>query len=112
MRKRVFFLSLLLCYAALAIAVPAMPGWHTINQSDGSTLRVQAVGNAFNNAILTSDGLTVARGTDGDFYYQSSLTGLTAMRAHEAAQRSAAEKAFVAAQRSALDDAVQALQVA
>ena len=102
MRKRVFFLSLLLCYAALAIAVPAMPGWHTINQSDGSTLRVQAVGNAFNNAILTSDGLTVARGTDGDFYYQSSLTGLTAMRAHEAAQRSAAEKAFVAAQRSAL----------
>ncbi len=102
MRKKLFSLLMLLCYTVIAIAMPAKPGWHTMTQSDGTTLKVQAVGNAFNNAILTSDGLTVARGTDGDFYYTSSLTGLTAMRAHETNERTATEKAFIAAQRTAL----------
>ncbi len=91
-----------MCCGLAAVAMPAKPGWHTFNQSDGSTLTVQSVGNAFNNAILTSDGLTVARGINGDFYYTSSLTGLTAMRAHEVNQRTATEKAFVAAQRGNL----------
>ena len=91
-----------LCCAAIASAVPAWPGLQTIKQSDGTTLTLRAVGNAFNNAILTSDGLTVARGSDGDFYYTSSLTGLTAMRAHEAKDRNMTEKAFVAAQRGTL----------
>ena len=102
MKKKFFILSVLFCCAMAAIAIPAKPGWHTITQSDGSTLKVQAVGNAFNNALLTADGLTVARGSDGDFYYTSSLTGLTAVRAHEAQKRTAAEKAFIQAQRGAL----------
>ncbi len=100
MRKVIFVLSMLMCCAIAAVAMPAKPGWHTITQSDGTTLKVQAVGNAFNNAILTSDGLTVARGADGDFYYISSLTGLTTMRAHEVDQRTPAEMAFVNAQRA------------
>ena len=83
MYKRFLTLMTLMCCALAAIAVPAKPGWHTIHQSDGTTLTVHAVGNAFNNAILTRDGLTVARGNDGDFYYVSSLTGLTAVRAHD-----------------------------
>ena len=91
----------LVCFMA-AVAVPAKPGWQTIKQSDGTTLRVQAVGNAFNHAILTSDGLTVARGSDGDFYYISSLTGLTTVRAHDENMRTATEAAFVSAQRSNL----------
>ena len=102
MKKKCFILSVLLCCAIVAVAIPAKPGWHTITQSDGSTLKVQAVGNAFNNALLTADGLTVARGSDGDFYYTSSLTGLTAVRAHEVQKRTAAEKAFIQAQRGAL----------
>lgn len=102
MKKKSFILSVLLCCAMVAVAVPAKPGWHTITQSDGTTLKVQAVGNAFNNAVLTADGLTVARGSDGDFYYTSSLTGLTAVRAHESQKRTAAEKAFIQAQRGAL----------
>jgi len=102
MRKKLFTLLALLCSGIAAVAVPAKPGWHTITQSDGSTLQVQAVGNAFNHAILTTDGLTVARGSDGDFYYTSSLTGLTAVRAHEVSQRTAVETAFVTAQRSSL----------
>ena len=102
MRKKFFSLLTIACCGLMALAMPAKPGWHTFQQSDGSTLQLQAVGNAFNNAILTNDGLTVARGADGDFYYTSSLTGLTAMRAHEVGQRTAAEKAFVAAQRGNL----------
>ena len=103
MRKRIITLCFaLLSCALVAMAVPAKPGWHTIKQSDGTTLKVQAVGNAFNHAILTSDGLTVARGDDGDFYYTSSLTGLTSMRAHEKADRNATEQAFIHAQRGSL----------
>ena len=102
MRKYIIILFTMLCYTALALAVPAKPGWHTMTQSDGTTLKIQAVGNAFNNALLTTDGLAVERGADGDFYYISSLTGLTAMRAHNPEQRTATEKAFVAAQRSHL----------
>ena len=97
-----FLLAMLLSCSLVAMAVPAKPGWHTITQSDGTSLQVQAVGNAFNHAILTSDGLTVARGADGDFYYTSSLTGLTAVRAHEATERTPAEAAFVNAQRGNL----------
>ncbi len=95
-------LMLLLSCALAAVAVPAKPGWHTLKQSDGTELKIQAVGNAFNHALLTTDGLTVARGVDGDFYYISSLTGLTAVRAHEPNQRTASENAFISAQRSHL----------
>lgn len=102
MYKKTLTLLTLMCCALAAIAMPAKPGWHTITQSDGTTVKVQSVGNAFNGAILTTDGLTVARGNDGDFYYTSSLTGLTAVRAHEPSQRTPGEKAFTSAQHSAL----------
>ena len=93
------------------MAMPAKPGWSTVTQSDGTTLQVQAVGNAFNNAILTTDGLTVARGSDGDFYYTSSLTGLTAVRAHDANRRTVAEVAFIEAQRGHLKMTQQSFQL-
>lgn len=112
MMTRTFcILSLMLCWALSALAVPAMPGWHTITQSDGSSLKVQTVGNAFNSAILTTDGLTVERGSDGDFYYISSLTGLTTMRAHDPEHRNASEKAFVATQRGFLTMQVKPYQI-
>ncbi len=102
MKRISMILMLLLSCALAAVAVPAKPGWHTLKQSDGTELKIQAVGNAFNHALLTTDGLTVARGVDGDFYYISSLTGLTAVRAHEPNQRTASENAFISAQRSHL----------
>ena len=105
--KRILVLVMLLCCVIAAMAVPAKPGWHTFKQSDGTILNVQTVGNAFNNAILTSDGLMVGRGTDGDFYYLSSLTGLTKVRAHEPRDRKAVETAFITAQRGALTMRIQ-----
>ncbi|MBR5673393.1 MAG: M6 family metalloprotease domain-containing protein [Muribaculaceae bacterium] len=111
MKKILFLLLLCLCGGLIAQAVPARPGWHTISQSDGTTLQVQTVGNAFNNAILTRDGLTVARGQDGDFYYFSSATGLTTVRAHEANQRSASENAFINVQRGSLTMSYQPYKI-
>ena len=102
MKKIFLTLLAVLCSYSIATAVPAKPGWHTVTQSDGTTLKVQAVGNAFNHALLTTDGFTVARGDDGDFYYTSSLTGMTAVRAHEANLRTSTETAFVNAQRANL----------
>lgn len=99
MKKSLQFLLFMFCCGIVAHAVPAKPGWQTVKQSDGTTLTIRGVGNAFNSAILTRDGLTVARGVDGDFYYISSLTGLTGVRAHDAHDRSAGEVAFVNAQR-------------
>ena len=101
--KRFFvILCVALCCAIAAMAMPARPGWVNVTQSDGTTLKIQAVGNAFNSALLTQDGLMVARGDDGDFYYNSSITGITAVKAHEASQRTAVENAFVQAQRGSL----------
>ena len=102
MRKSFLTLLMLLCCSIAAMAVPAKPGWHTVTQSDGSTLTIQTVGNAFNHSILTQDGLMVERGIDGDFYYWSSVTGLTLVRAHDEANRSGSEVAFINAQRSSL----------
>ena len=102
MRRSFLLLFTVLFSAMTALAVPAKPGWMTVTQSDGSTIQVQAVGGSFNHAIVTTDGLTVARGDDGDCYYYSSLTGLTAVRAHNPAERNATEMAFVGAQRSNL----------
>jgi M6 family metalloprotease-like protein len=102
MKKSILLLFAVLWCGIAAMAVPAKPGWVTVTQSDGTTLKIHTVGNAFNSAILTQDGLMVVRGADGDYYYNSSLTGLTAVRAHEANQRTAAETAFIAAQKGNL----------
>ncbi|MBR4828382.1 MAG: M6 family metalloprotease domain-containing protein [Muribaculaceae bacterium] len=102
MKKILCFLTALLCCSLVTVAMPAKPGWRTVTQSDGTSLTIHAVGNAFNNAILTQDGLMVERGTDGSFYYKSSVTGLTAMLAHDEANRTANENAFINAQRFSL----------
>ena len=102
MRKSILLLFTVLFSAMTVLAVPAKPGWMTVTQSDGSTVQVQAVGGPFNHAVVTTDGLMVARGDDGDCYYYSSLTGLTTVHAHNPADRTASEVAFIGAQRSNL----------
>ena len=102
MRKQLFLVLALLCCALATQAMPAKPGWHKMTQNDGTTLTIQAVGNAFTGALLTQDGLMVERGIDGSFYYKSSVTGLTAVLAHDESNRTPAETAFINAQRSSL----------
>ena len=102
MKKSLFISLLFVCCAIAAVAMPAKPGWQTVTQSDGTTLKVQTVGNAFTGTILTQDGLAVERGSDGDYYYYSSLTGLSAVRAHEVGQRTSTETSFINMQRGNL----------
>lgn len=111
MRKNICALLVALCCVAMADAVPAKPGTYTITQSDGTTIKLRAVGNAFNNAVLTTDDLTVERGADGDFYYVSSVTGLTTVRAHNPEHRNAIEKAFVQAQHGAMSMQFQPFRI-
>ena len=82
----------LLCISANA--VPAKPGQFTIALGDGTTLQVRQLGDEFHHSLATADGLTIAQGADGYYYYQSQGT-LTTQRAHDLASRSAAEKAFL-----------------
>jgi len=96
------FLSILFVFACIAMAnaVPAQPGWHTFIQSDGKAVTLQLVGDEWSSATLTRDGLMATRGDDGDFYYYSSLTGQTAVRAHDVEHRTAVETSFIEAQHS------------
>ena len=41
--RKIFILLTVLCYGLMAMAMPARPGWHTIKQSDGTTLRANAL---------------------------------------------------------------------
>ena len=102
MRKNLLLMLTLLCCTLAAHAMPAKPGWHKVTQNDGTTLTIQAVGNAFTGSLLTQDGLMVERGTDGSFYYKSSVTGLTAVLAHDVNNRTPGETAFIQAQRGSL----------
>ena len=86
--------------AATTWAVPAKPGWYTHTQSDGKTVTVELVGDEFSSATLTRDGLMVYRAEDGDYYYHSSLTGHTTVRAHDEKFRTGIENTFIEAQKS------------
>ncbi|MBQ4005398.1 MAG: M6 family metalloprotease domain-containing protein [Muribaculaceae bacterium] len=95
----------LLAIAALccgvSLAVPAKRTPLTVVQSDGSTIVVTPVGDEFCHSLLTSDGLTVCRGEDGNVYYETA-SGSTKVLAHEASARSASELSFIAGNASAL----------
>ncbi len=93
--KKIYALALaLMLLNVTAWAVPAKPGLVTVPQSDGTMLQIQTLGDEFHHCFATADGLTLDRGSDGDMYYLSAK-GLTAMRAHNARERSAAENAFL-----------------
>ena len=92
--RRVFLLLFVCLTYGLADAVPAKPGFTTFTQSDGTTIRVQTLGDEFHHSFATADGLTIARGDDGDFYYLTSM-GITSVRAHDINNRTETEKAYV-----------------
>ena len=99
--KKLFTLmaAALICFAASA--VPAKPGTHTFTQSDGSTITLKMVGDEFHHSLMTLDNLTVDLDENGDVYYRN-IMGLTAVRAHDPEQRSAAEASFVAQNAASL----------
>ena len=109
MRKYLFFVVLCILASVTAMAVPAMPGFEKVRQSDGTTLMVQSVGDEWYSLLLTADGLVVDLGDDGDLYYVTT-TGMSEVKAHEATQRDMAEISFVNANRAVITaDAVKSV---
>ena len=95
--KRMTILAMTaLLLAGAALAAPAKRGLTTVTQSDGTTLQVQALGDEFHHRLATADGLTIAQAGNGDYFYCTNA-GISAVRAHDATVRSAAETAFLAA---------------
>ena len=101
MKKHLFCIVFLLVAWVTAMAVPALPGFSVVKQSDGSTLTIQVVGDEWFSAVLTTDDLTVDIGEDGDYYYVTAK-GITNVKAHDVAQRTAEEISFINANKESL----------
>ncbi len=100
MIKKALTLACLALFAvASALAVPAKPGKHTFTQSDGTTIVLELQGDEFHHSWVTGDGLTVNQADNGDFFYATAGRS-TAVMAHDVADRSATEAAFVTANAS------------
>ncbi|MBR5638174.1 MAG: M6 family metalloprotease domain-containing protein [Muribaculaceae bacterium] len=98
MRKFLLLIIAIVVACSTAMAVPAKPGLNTLTMSDGSTLQVQVIGDEWNHSLATADGLTIALGDDGLFYYVVS-GDISDVRVHEVADRSATELSFVNANK-------------
>ncbi|MBQ0068554.1 MAG: M6 family metalloprotease domain-containing protein, partial [Bacteroidales bacterium] len=95
--KKLLTLTLLLLAAWVTVqAVPAKPGLRTVKQSDGTSIQVRLTGDEWHHSFMTSDGYAVSRAENGDMYYRTT-EGVSTIMAHDAAQRSATEKAFISA---------------
>ncbi|MDE7413805.1 MAG: M6 family metalloprotease domain-containing protein [Muribaculaceae bacterium] len=95
MKRKIFCATALLFATALSsLAIPAKPGERVFRQSDGSEITLRLIGDEHFHTYLTSDGLTVGRGKDGNFYYQKTAD-LTDIMAHDPADRGAVERSFI-----------------
>ena len=94
MKKQMFTIALAAITMTTALAVPAKPGRQTITQSDGTVITVERVGDERFHAYVTTDGLTVEPGVNGDFFY-TTVEGITAVRAHNPGQRTSQEASFL-----------------
>ncbi|MBO4815039.1 MAG: M6 family metalloprotease domain-containing protein [Muribaculaceae bacterium] len=106
MLKKLFFLLVCCSLGIQAFGVPAYPEPFTFTQPDGTTIMLNAVGDEFQNGLTTSDGLTVMIGADGYIYYRTTA-GISQVTAHDAADRNAAETAFIDTNREQLNFAAQ-----
>ncbi len=97
---RHFLLCIVFAFTAwaTAMAVNAVPGFSKVTQSDGTTLMIQAIGDDWYHVLMTADGLVVDSGDDGDYYYVTA-SGLSTVKAHDVADRNAAELAFIEANK-------------
>lgn len=101
MKKLFTFLAICVTAWSAVNAVPAKRGIRTFTQADGSTIHLQLTGDEWHHSYVTNDGLTVTRNDEGNFVYRTS-DGVSAVVAHDVAERNSAEKQFVTANSSQL----------
>ena len=101
--RKLFFTLCAMCLVVIAgHAIPAKRGFYSFKQSDGSTVTVEMRGDEFHHSFVTQDGLTVARGSNGDFYYRTPQ-GVSQVMAHDQGHRHGAELSFIQSQREELN---------
>ena len=96
LKKTLYFLLLLFCTASLW-AVPAKRTVRVVEQPDGTQLALTMRGDEHFHCLVTTDGVPVVCHEGGYYYALFGEEGLeaSALLAHEPAQRSAGEQAFV-----------------
>lgn len=94
MKKGLLILLTLLCTWNIIYAVPAKRGFVKVEQSDGTTILVETIGDEHFHCFRTVDGLTVARATNGDLHY-CTTAGLSDVIAHNPDERTTAELSFI-----------------
>ncbi len=108
--KRTFAIAALaLLWTSAANAIPAKPGLTTVAQSDDSTLQIQQLGDEFLHSMATADRFTIGQGADGDYYYVTG-SGLSHVRAHDAAMRTADELTFLSDNQCTMAALQQSMQ--
>ena len=105
-------------FAACALggwAVPAHPQPQRVLQPDGTYVTIRLHGDEWNHFHTTDDGYSVVRDHRGFYVYADLQDGLlkpTARVAHDIAERTAAEKAFLSATRKMQAPAMLPLKAA
>ena len=98
--KRLFSAVACTAITLAALAVPANPRPATVQQADGTSITLKLVGDEYYNYTATSDGYVVVRNDAGNYVYamtQGDDVVPSNVVAHDAAQRSSSEQAYVAA---------------
>lgn len=99
MREFLFTLMASALFWTTMMAVPAKPVPFTHMQSDGSAVTLVMRGGEFNHSLMTLDGLTVTRAENGDYCYTVG-SARSDILAHDQANRSIEEQAFILAYRN------------
>ncbi len=70
MKRTLFFLAVLFGVAVSLHAVPAKRGvWRTITLADGTTVKVESVGDEYFHCLQAADGTRYRYDSESDTYY-------------------------------------------
>lgn len=79
MKKFLILILMCICTCQSVYAVKAVSGTVTVMQPDGSRINVLIHGDEFFNYYTTADGYTIAKKSDGYYYYANYNTGALAI---------------------------------
>ena len=78
--KRILMITVLLLCSLSLLARPAYPGWRTVKQPDGSSLKVLSHGDEWGHYLTDTQGRVVVKGEDGFYRVSENVTPQMASR--------------------------------
>ena len=110
--RRILSILLTAAFAIQMMAVPAKRTQSVVRQKDGTQITVVQRGDEHFHFLVTTDGVPVAKDTDGFYTYARISNGRlapTTLRAHEPAERSISENDYIQTSRQTIDEGITAL---